>query len=138
MPEARSRVKWVDLMRTHRLAAGLSQRELSRRAGLTDNYVAMLEQGQRGRSPTRPTVTAIAGALGQDTNVYLRAAGLLGPQESIGGAFGRTPVIDELRRDRVLTVEERDAFELLYRRVTGVEEPRSQDGSGRRRPRARP
>jgi transcriptional regulator with XRE-family HTH domain len=128
--------KWVQLMRADREKAGISQATLSRRARLTDTYVGMLERGDRGAAPKRATVTALAKVLGQDPNVYLRAAGLLGPNESIGGAQGRTPVIDELRRDSVLTMGERDAFELLYRRVTGIEEPKK--GSRPRRPPARP
>ena len=49
------------ILRTHRVAAGLSQDELAYQAGLTRNYVSLLERGQR--NPTLNTMFALASAL---------------------------------------------------------------------------
>jgi transcriptional regulator with XRE-family HTH domain len=52
-----------DLLRRHRIAAGLSQGVLAERAGLSIGAVQALEQGVR-RAPYRQTVRALADALG--------------------------------------------------------------------------
>jgi transcriptional regulator with XRE-family HTH domain len=52
-----------ELLRTHRLAAGLTQRDLARRAGLSLNAVSLLERGER-RRPYHHTLAALADALG--------------------------------------------------------------------------
>ena len=52
-----------ELLRQHRLAAGLTQRDLARRAGLSLNAVSLLERGERQR-PYFHTVTVLADALG--------------------------------------------------------------------------
>ena len=50
------------LLRCHRLAAGLSQAELAERAGLSPDGVGALESGRRA-SPRLYTVRALADAL---------------------------------------------------------------------------
>jgi transcriptional regulator with XRE-family HTH domain len=49
-------------MREIREAAGLSQRELARRAGITPGMLCLVEQGQT--SPSTATATRLADALG--------------------------------------------------------------------------
>jgi transcriptional regulator with XRE-family HTH domain len=103
-------------MRSGRIAAGLSQAELARKAGLATSYVALLEQGERGSSPKRQTVVRLAEALGLDPTPLLARAGHA-PGEATAK---RNAVIDALRRDPLLTPAERDALELVYRRLAGL------------------
>src|SRR3712207_6064134 len=51
-----------DLLRRHRLAAGLTQEALAERAGLSARAVSDLERGLR-RAPYRDTVRSLADAL---------------------------------------------------------------------------
>ncbi len=55
-----------DLLRSHRLTAGLSQEALAERSGLSTLEVSHLERGQR-RGPRRATVAALVAALGLST-----------------------------------------------------------------------
>jgi predicted ATPase/transcriptional regulator with XRE-family HTH domain len=52
-----------ELLRQHRLAAGLTQEELAERAGLSERGISDLERGARNR-PHRATVGLLADALG--------------------------------------------------------------------------
>ncbi len=54
-----------ELLRRHRRAAGLSQEDLARRAGLSVDAIAALERGRR-RAPRQLTVRLLADALGLD------------------------------------------------------------------------
>lgn len=54
-----------NLLRRHRLAAGLSQEALAERARLSANGIGALERGYR-RSPQRETLALLIGALGLD------------------------------------------------------------------------
>jgi predicted ATPase/transcriptional regulator with XRE-family HTH domain len=54
-----------DLLRRHRLAAGLSQEALAERAGISAEGISALERGYR-RSPQRETLALLAGALALD------------------------------------------------------------------------
>jgi predicted ATPase/transcriptional regulator with XRE-family HTH domain len=65
-----------DVLRRHRLAAGLSQEELAERAGLSRRGISDLERGARTH-PHRQTVTVLAEALGlagQQGRAFLAAA----------------------------------------------------------------
>ena len=50
------------LLRSHRLAAGLSQEALAERAGMSSHGISALERGYR-RTPQRGTLALLAGAL---------------------------------------------------------------------------
>ena len=66
----------ADLLRGHRLAAGLTQAELASRAGVGVRTVRDLERGRASR-PQRTTVELLAGALGlggPDRSAFLAAA----------------------------------------------------------------
>src|SRR5919204_2840562 len=54
---------FADLLRRHRLGAGLSQQVLAERAGLSPRGLSDLERGVR-RAPYRDTVLRLADALG--------------------------------------------------------------------------
>src|SRR6266852_9924438 len=56
---------FADLLRQHRLAAGLTQEALAERAGLSLRGVSDLERGAR-RAPHRDTVRRLTAALGLD------------------------------------------------------------------------
>ncbi|MFM8978929.1 MAG: helix-turn-helix domain-containing protein, partial [Planctomycetia bacterium] len=58
-----------------RAAAGLSQADLARRAGLTPAYVSLLESGRR-RPPRPPVVERLARALGNAPGPLLELAAL--------------------------------------------------------------
>ncbi|RKN46388.1 ATP-binding protein [Micromonospora endolithica] len=65
-----------ELLRGHRLAAGLTQAELATRAGVGVRTVRDLERGRSAR-PQRTTVELLAGALdlaGEDRSAFLAAA----------------------------------------------------------------
>ena len=53
-------------LREHQIAAGLSQNQLARLAGIDPAYVNQIVKHRRG-SPSRPVVVALAEALGLDT-----------------------------------------------------------------------
>src|SRR5262245_13025205 len=61
MATARTR-SFGELLRRHRLAAGLTLDELAARAGLSANGIGALERGER-RAPHRETVSRLADAL---------------------------------------------------------------------------
>lgn len=52
------------LIRRLRLAAGLSQRDLARRAQVSQAMVSLLESGQRGRRLTLAVAVRLSGAIG--------------------------------------------------------------------------
>jgi transcriptional regulator with XRE-family HTH domain len=56
-------LSFAEVIRHHRLKAGLTQVELARKAGAADSYVTLLETGRR-RNPGRRLVEAFAAALG--------------------------------------------------------------------------
>jgi transcriptional regulator with XRE-family HTH domain len=58
-------VAFAALLRIHRRAAGLSQRDLARLANISAREISDLERGVR-RAPYRPTVEALIQALGLD------------------------------------------------------------------------
>ncbi|MCM0677696.1 helix-turn-helix domain-containing protein, partial [Micromonospora phytophila] len=70
------RTRLPDLLRGHRLAAGLTQAELASRAGVGVRTVRDLERGRSAR-PQRTTVELLAGALeltGAARSAFLAAA----------------------------------------------------------------
>jgi transcriptional regulator with XRE-family HTH domain/tetratricopeptide (TPR) repeat protein len=72
-----SATQFGELLRRHRLAAGLTQRDLGRRAGLSLNAISLLERGERQR-PYLHTLTVLADALDLQTatrTTFLAAAG---------------------------------------------------------------
>jgi predicted ATPase/DNA-binding XRE family transcriptional regulator len=89
--------KFGDLLKSHRLLAGLTQQALAERAGVSVEAVSALERGFRQR-PRRETVTLLISALGlsEAESVALtgavrrsRAPGVLTPAVDAGGLIGR-------------------------------------------------
>jgi len=90
---------FAELLLRHRLTAGLSQREVAARSGLSERAVRDLERGSVAR-PRRRSVLAVATALGvtgDELAVFLAAARAgataappaVGPQPDPGGLVGR-------------------------------------------------
>src|SRR5579871_6726304 len=83
-------------LRRHRVAAGLSQRELAERAGLSRRGLSDLERGVR-RSPYPATVRRLAAALGLDEDAraaVVAAAQRPLPATSAGHAATSAPPAD--------------------------------------------
>jgi predicted ATPase/DNA-binding XRE family transcriptional regulator len=82
-----------DLLRHHRLAAGLTQEELAERAGLSKRGISDLERGARTR-PQRETVKLLAEGLGL-------AGATLAAFIAVArrGASGKQPVLDLATRE---------------------------------------
>lgn len=65
-----------ELVKRRRTQRGLTQVELGRRTGLSQNYISKLEQGQV-ELPQRGTLDALGGALELPVEDFYRAAGVL-------------------------------------------------------------
>ena len=74
-PDSSGLGAWV---RATRMEQGLSQRELSSRAGLSRSYVCDIERG-RGAHPSVETLDKLAAALGAARVDLMKAAGLIEP-----------------------------------------------------------
>jgi transcriptional regulator with XRE-family HTH domain len=94
------------LVKQRRHHLGLTQVELSRRAGLSQNYISKLEAGQVDL-PQRGTLDALGGALDTPIEEFYRAAGILdfpmknGDDEPPLDIFDRLPLgrIERMLRD---------------------------------------
>lgn len=64
------------LIRERRLRAGVTQTDLARRTGLSQNYISKLESGSIDL-PQRATLEVLGGALGIALAEFYRAAGVL-------------------------------------------------------------
>src|SRR5688500_3262377 len=82
------------IVRQARTAAGLSQRELARRAATAQSVVARIESGQT--SPTTETLTRLLAAAGMDATVALS------PSDA-----ARSHMLDDVARILRLTPEQR-------------------------------
>jgi non-specific serine/threonine protein kinase len=89
-------VRFGDLLRRYRLAAGLTQEELAARAQVSPRAISDLERGQRTR-PWRDTVQLLAAALGLEPpdraqlEVAARRASPPAPEADRGGSRDDTP-----------------------------------------------
>jgi uncharacterized protein len=90
-------MSWIrspgDVVRQARLRAGLTQRELARRARTAQSLVARVERGLT--SPTSETLGRLLGAAGYDADVELHPAAV------------ETHMLDDVPRILRLTPEER-------------------------------
>jgi predicted nucleotidyltransferase/DNA-binding XRE family transcriptional regulator len=90
----------ADLLRRARTDAGLTQRALAARAGVTQSVVSAYESGSR--EPALPTLTALVDATGADLIVDVRPS--TRPSAALSGPLG-TRLVG--RRARVLAVARR-------------------------------
>src|SRR5215213_3877342 len=85
---------FADLLRQHRLAAGLTQEELAEQAGMSTRGISDLERGARSH-PHRETLRLLADALGlsgAERSAFVRAA----PRASGWAGARPKPLADQL------------------------------------------
>ena len=93
---------WVPLLQEARTRAGLSQRELARRAGTAQSVVARVERGQT--SPTVETLSRLMAATGFNVDMELVSPPTADP---VIESFKRDIDRSLLRRNLEKTVDER-------------------------------
>lgn len=107
---------FAEALRGARQEAGLSQRGLAKRCGLTPAYLSLLEGGRR--MPERPTVERIAAALALDepTGARLMVAAGYAPVGGLPTArAGPLTEAEALLADLSLTPAQRDQIAQLVR-----------------------
>ena len=87
-----SLLTFADLLRHHRIVAGLTQEELAARAQLSVDAVSMLERGAR-RRPRKDTVALLADALALPDEE--RAAFAAAARRAPASALAATPPADD-------------------------------------------
>ena len=103
-------------IREQRNAAQLSLRALADKAGVSNPYLSQIERGLH--EPSVRVLTSIATALNVSAETLLRQAGALGPDEP-----GTTnPTVAAIRRDPLLTPEQREELLAVYRAYTAHRE----------------
>lgn len=73
MSEARQGMRFAAVLRTTRLAAGLSYRSLAQASGISHSFLSHVEKGER-RAPPAKAVIALADALEADRTTFALAA----------------------------------------------------------------
>ncbi|HEY3675021.1 MAG TPA: helix-turn-helix domain-containing protein [Candidatus Tumulicola sp.] len=97
-----------DLLRQHRVAAGLSQEQLAERSGLSPNGVSALERGVRQRA-YRGTVSALADALGlSPERGHEFHAAARGPSDRINSGSRSSPVTNLVSQQSALIGRDRE------------------------------
>jgi transcriptional regulator with XRE-family HTH domain len=110
---------FAEALQRVRLDAGLSQRGLAKRCGLTPAYLSLLEGGRR--MPERPTVDRIAAALELDEEAGARlmvAAGYAPAGGLPGMRAGPLAEVEALLADVRVTAAQRSQIALLVRLYT--------------------
>ncbi len=95
------------IIRSRRLAAGLSLRDLSGRAGVSNAYLSQVERGLH--EPSISVLSAVAQALGVPLGALLEESGVLDepPHERVAGtedAILGDPALSEPQRFALLSV----------------------------------
>lgn len=110
------------LLRSQRLAARLSLRELSARTDVSNAYLSELERGLH--EPSLRVLRAVASALGTPLGPILESAGVLGDSDE-GGHEGRLPDTEAaILRDPALSEPQRVALLSVYRSFVPSRTPR--------------
>jgi transcriptional regulator with XRE-family HTH domain len=107
---------FADALQRARQDAGLSQRGLAKRCGLTPAYLSLLEGGRR--MPERPTVERIAAALEMDDDegAQLMVAAGYAPAGGLRAAHvGPLAEVEALLTDVSVTATQRNQIALLVR-----------------------
>lgn len=101
------------LLRAERLASGLSLRELSARADVSNAYLSELERGLH--EPSLTVLRAVAAALGAPLGQLLARAGVLGDTDERDRALTAGGTEAAILRDPALTEPQRMAILSIYR-----------------------
>lgn len=101
------------LVLRYREARNMSQDRLAQLAGLSNGYISLLEQGRRGKNPSRDTVIRIAQALNAPLAEMLGAAGRLKPGEDLSPEQ-RASFEDFVQTDPSLTTQQKGILIDLY------------------------
>jgi transcriptional regulator with XRE-family HTH domain len=101
------------LLRTARVARGLSLRELSAQTNVSNAYLSELERGLH--EPSLSVLRAIASALGTPLGPMLESAGLLGVRDELGREAGVGDTEAAIVRDPALSEPQRMALLSVYR-----------------------
>jgi transcriptional regulator with XRE-family HTH domain len=101
------------LLRTQRLARGLSLRELSAQTNVSNAYLSELERGRH--EPSLSVLRAIASSLGAPLGPMLASAGLLGDGAEEGREAGVGDTEAAIVRDPALSEPQRMALLSVYR-----------------------
>lgn len=107
------RVALGHFIRSQRLLANLSLRELARRTELSNPYLSQLERGLH--SPSVRVLKALAGALNVSAETLLSQAGLLEERAAEATPSGPPAVEAAIRADRHLTNAQKRALLAVYR-----------------------
>lgn len=91
----------------------MSQDRLAQLSGLSGGYISLLEQGQRGKKPSRDTVIRIAQALNAPLAEMLGAAGRLKPGEDLSPEQ-RASFTEFVNTDPALTAQQKAILIELY------------------------
>jgi transcriptional regulator with XRE-family HTH domain len=101
------------LLRTRRVAADLSLRELSARTSVSNAYLSELERGLH--EPSLRVLRAIASALDTPLGAMLESAGVLGDSGEGGRESGLGDTEAAIVRDPALSEPQRMALLSVYR-----------------------
>src|SRR5215471_7189359 len=85
-------VRFGEVLRNHRRAAGMTQEELAERAGISPRSISGLERGE-GATPRRDTVAQLVQALGLAGSELVEFKALV-----VAGGVGKTRLARELAR----------------------------------------
>ena len=100
------------LLREERRAAGLSQRDVAERTGVSDAYLSQVERGRH--EPSLRVLTAVASTLGVSLAALLARAGII--EEGDGDRAARLPSTEAaILGDPDLTEPQRFALLTVYR-----------------------
>lgn len=106
-----ARTQFARRLHTDRLAAGWTQAELAKQAGIHFTTVSKIESGQRKveRSDSADTVIKLAQALGQPPRDYLILAGHVLPQDEPGlrEVIGQSTELTDAQKTAILELVDR-------------------------------
>lgn len=119
------------LIRARRVALGLSQTELARRAGSSQRQVSRMENGEERTMPRRETLDRFGAVLGITLADFYRAGGVMDPAELETPASPDDPLeimVERVRRDprmmrdlrRAQEVNTPEVFERILAAVADV------------------
>jgi transcriptional regulator with XRE-family HTH domain len=108
------------LVRSWRRRQRMSQKRLASLANVSPGYVALIENGSRGKRPSRDVVIGLAQALAAPVDEFLRAAGRLTVIDE--AVYAEVPRFDAVvRSDPLLRAEQKRILIDIYRSWVGRE-----------------